>query len=348
MDIVFIILSTSDELMDLQFKTSKNAITAQELFRLYPSLSPFLVSLLKEYVKGTFVKDSLSSESILHPSLFPILLLLSRLQPVSYVAADVGAIESVEPFIEPVLVCLSHPHHKVRLMASRSIGALCAGDGEGPASMTRITSWCLEILSKDSICGYNFIHGILMCLSQLIQSQGSKDWFEKIKPFVLKIAHINKHLLSYPPSCVSVALNVWQIARRKQFIQNSANVSLDTACISAIKTSIKVMSINVVGSSHLCCEASKILIREIFSDIFSLDVPSEIRQRKIQMICWLMELPFDSSWIVVKTFKKPLFNTVKSIVGNFSIEASKRAEVSIYNRRIRTFLFKIYLITFFS
>ena len=101
-------------------QTNGNAITARELFRSYPSLASCLLCMITEESSKIMSKDAL------HPSLFPILLLISRLQPAIYSSADIDVDETLSRFINPILRCLGHVHHKVRMMAARALTVLCS------------------------------------------------------------------------------------------------------------------------------------------------------------------------------------------------------------------------------
>lgn len=146
-----------------------SAITATELFRSYPSLAISLLSLMKEET-GEVVTNRL------HPALFPLLLLLSRLQPISMSRIDPRADDISGMLIAPVLNCLGHPHHKVRLVASRALAVLCSGDDENSVqknnSRRALIEQCVCLLSE-SLCrsqkSNNQDHGLLLALYELLK-----------------------------------------------------------------------------------------------------------------------------------------------------------------------------------
>ena len=157
-----------------------NVITAKELFRNYPALPQIMLSMI---AKETTSSSSLSSSnnsttSTLHnnsstsTTLFPILMLLSKLQPASLSSradADADTADTADTdtnnsigvtnndnnsllrFIDPVFQCLSHPHHKVRVMASQAITVLCTGDGYGDDDYSvenGTNNWCSSQASQ--------------------------------------------------------------------------------------------------------------------------------------------------------------------------------------------------------
>jgi hypothetical protein len=68
--------------------TSSKAITVSELFRAYPSLPNFLLAAMKGSISGVLGEQ---------PPILPILLLFSRIQPISFSGQD--GISQTEPFV---------------------------------------------------------------------------------------------------------------------------------------------------------------------------------------------------------------------------------------------------------
>jgi len=305
---------------------SKTAISAQELFRLYPALPSFLVASLKE---GSHTSLNFS-KNVLHPSLFPILLLLSRLQPLSEVSlADMGAAESIERFVEPVLSCLAHPHHKVRLMAARAIAVLCSGGGNDIASWSNILNWCNKNI-RSEMNNMNLKHGILLCMKHILEQQAlvCADAVKIVK------GTIRYHSLwclgetTCPPSCVSVALECWYQARCNNF-EIDETLSLESACLASIRISLQVMKLNEdEGASYLCTVTSTILVNIWVENVFSVNLDHEDRKNYVNKIVWLLNVPsFDTYWSTIKAFKKPLLEKVKGLVEDLSVDTQRRRTV---------------------
>jgi len=302
---------------------SKTAITAQELFRIYPALAPVLVAILAEGVEESFALTS-SVSFTLHPSLFPILLLLSRLQPVEDVAADAGAIAAAEPFLKHVLRCLSHPHHKVRLMAARATAALCSGDGNDITSRSELLTWCKERYSTSS--DWNSKHGLLLCVKHLLKVSTSVEAFSLVRPLICYAASwVDDNFLS-PPSCVAVALECWAHAHMRGNISLNIEKSLAASLSTAIQATAQFnqAGVNLIGASHLCCVSSEFLARLVYDDLFSFN--DDVRMKALCTMKWLLQVCFDAQWIAVKTIKKFLYESIEAITSDASVEPLIRAK----------------------
>ena len=139
-----------------------NAITAKELFTLYPPLKVFLLNTLKEGLCGGEGSGGMN----LSPTTYPILLLLSRLSPPMSSASDSKAAAFYESptkeFVGVVLGCLDHSFHKVRLLASRALGVISDDDEK--------TALCLYIGDHVLNAGFNSRHGGLLAIESLVAS----------------------------------------------------------------------------------------------------------------------------------------------------------------------------------
>ncbi|XP_057370348.1 thyroid adenoma-associated protein homolog isoform X2 [Daphnia carinata] len=95
----------------------KNSLTGRVFFQLYPSLYPFLLDRLR-----ICVADIKSGGIHLHPSLFPMLVLLGRLHPPACEFSDSAF--QLEPFIPLVRACGSSPVLKTRQLAAQALTPL--------------------------------------------------------------------------------------------------------------------------------------------------------------------------------------------------------------------------------
>ena len=152
-----------------QVRTS--AITATELFRSYPPLVSVLIALMKEET------DSNVSKSTLHPTLFPLLLLLSRLQPISMSRIDPNTDYISNMFIDPVIHCLGHVQQKIRIAVARALAILFSGDDEkrnrkNSSSRCILIERCVKLLSNPTHgtpeVNHNQDHGTLLALKYLL------------------------------------------------------------------------------------------------------------------------------------------------------------------------------------
>uniref|UniRef100_A0A8C5M868 tRNA (32-2'-O)-methyltransferase regulator THADA n=1 Tax=Leptobrachium leishanense TaxID=445787 RepID=A0A8C5M868_9ANUR len=143
-------------------RSKKNRMTGREFFSRFPSLYPFLLEHL-EIVANTV--DSPTGESKLHPSLYLLLLILSKLYP-SPMDGTYSAL-SMGPFIPFIIRCGHSPVYRSREMAARALV---------PFVMTHdIPQMAVKLLNSLPDCRsqdvkQNRIHGTLLQVSHLIHS----------------------------------------------------------------------------------------------------------------------------------------------------------------------------------
>lgn len=153
----------------------RRAITGLEFFHRYPSLHSFLFNELEVATEFLGPTSSGDLESIqgnnLHPSLYPILILLSRLKP-SSIAGERG--DELDPFLLMPWIrrCSTQSNLRVRVLASRALTSLVSNE-KLPSVLLSIASElpCVENIVKSGSyrISYNLIHGILLQLSSLLE-----------------------------------------------------------------------------------------------------------------------------------------------------------------------------------
>ncbi|RZC60822.1 hypothetical protein C5167_022593 [Papaver somniferum] len=117
--------------LNVQKQSARRALTALEFFHRYPALHPFLFNELK--VATELLEDELSDHSkfnmgkVVHPSLCPILILLSRLKPS---AVNCEADDDLDPFLFTQFIrrCSTQSNLKVRVLASRALTGLVSNE----------------------------------------------------------------------------------------------------------------------------------------------------------------------------------------------------------------------------
>jgi hypothetical protein len=126
----------------------KNSLTGRVFFQLYPSLYPFLLERLRSCV------TDIENDGIhLHPSLFPMLVLLGRLHPSTCEFSDSAF--QLEPFISLVHACGSSPVLKTRQLAAQALTPLL--------TPTTLASFLPKLLDSIPKCTYhNALHGTLL------------------------------------------------------------------------------------------------------------------------------------------------------------------------------------------
>ncbi|KAL4197784.1 hypothetical protein AMTRI_Chr04g189990 [Amborella trichopoda] len=170
-------------------ESARRALTGLEFFHRYPSLHPFLYEELKVATEmlgdGNSQKSESSIAKIVHPSLCPILILLSRLKP-STISSE--SAHSLDPFLflPFVRLCATQSSLKVRLLASKALTGLVSNE-KLHATLQSIAYElpCMDVLGSTStgsdgninngalegkprFCSFNSIHGMLLQLSSLV------------------------------------------------------------------------------------------------------------------------------------------------------------------------------------
>ncbi|GAB5587982.1 hypothetical protein Unana1_02882 [Umbelopsis nana] len=133
-----------------------NLLTATEFFTRFPQLRPYLVDQLSEAVRQ--LVDS-GDTSRVHPGLYPILTLLSRLQP-STVDSDTQR-ESLSSITPLVLSCSRSTIYKTREMAARALAPLVPSEG--------VISAVVDILKSCDPADQNQLHGKLLQCQYLLR-----------------------------------------------------------------------------------------------------------------------------------------------------------------------------------
>ncbi|KAJ7341143.1 hypothetical protein JRQ81_004925 [Phrynocephalus forsythii] len=142
--------------------SKKNRMTGREFFTRFPDLYQFLLSQL-ELVASTV--DGKTGELKLHPSLFLLLLILSKLYP-SPMDGTCSAL-SMAPFVPLILRCGHSPVYRSRDLAGRALVAFV---------MTNLVPQAVSSLmvglpdSTDPCIQQNAVHGTLLQVFYLLRS----------------------------------------------------------------------------------------------------------------------------------------------------------------------------------
>lgn len=168
-------------------ESARRALSGLEFFHRYPSLHSFLFKELEVATEFLGPASSGDLESVrgnnLHPSLYPILILLSRLKP-SSVAGETG--DELDPFLLMPWIrkCSTQSNLRVRILASRALTSLVSNEKLSSVLLNIASELpCVENLVKSStspiiVCSthssyrisFNLIHGILLQLSSLLEA----------------------------------------------------------------------------------------------------------------------------------------------------------------------------------
>uniref|UniRef100_F6H5R8 Uncharacterized protein n=1 Tax=Vitis vinifera TaxID=29760 RepID=F6H5R8_VITVI len=167
-------------------ESARRALTGLEFFHRYPSLHPFLFNELKVATDLLTDVSSEHSESnlakVVHPSLCPMLILLSRLKP-STITSETG--DALDPFLFMPFIrrCSTQSNLRVQVLASRALTGLVSNE-KLPVVLLAIASElpCTKEQMKDTrsssfntsngthLSSFNSIHGMLLQLSSLLDT----------------------------------------------------------------------------------------------------------------------------------------------------------------------------------
>ncbi|CAO3651150.1 unnamed protein product [Cunninghamella echinulata] len=131
-----------------------NNLTGQEFFTRFPKLHSYLLKELKIAVDQLLGN---STTEVVHPGLYPILTLLSRLRP-SVVDSKVLPMSSFAPL---VMSCAASSIYKTREMSARALIPLIPS--------TSLTKTVIQLLTWDAKLSQNEIHGRLLQVQLLLR-----------------------------------------------------------------------------------------------------------------------------------------------------------------------------------
>ncbi|CDP02224.1 unnamed protein product [Coffea canephora] len=165
-------------------ESARRALTGLEFFHRYPTLHSFLFHELKiateSLLDGSSGQQGSNLAKLVHPSLCPILILLSRLKP-SAVTSEAG--DSLDPFIFLPFIrkCSVQSNFRIRILASRALTGLISNE-KLPIVLLNIASElpCTRNVSSDAsnsidtqngTCHtFNSLHGMLLQLNTLLDN----------------------------------------------------------------------------------------------------------------------------------------------------------------------------------
>ncbi|CAL5003832.1 unnamed protein product [Urochloa decumbens] len=177
-------------------ESARRSLTGLEFFHRYPALHPFLCSELKIATEllAAGVSSNLESHIVkaIHPSLCPILILLSRLKPSPI---SCGTDDSLDPFLLLPFIqrCATQSNYRVRVLASRALIGLVSNErlqqvvsdilGNLPNGIHEVVSHSVQFsdppianmengnsLRFSKSFSFNSVHGLLLQLSSLLDN----------------------------------------------------------------------------------------------------------------------------------------------------------------------------------
>ncbi|KAG6541059.1 hypothetical protein Mapa_017546 [Marchantia paleacea] len=227
-----------------QRESAKRAITGFEFFHRYPTLHPFLLQELKsatwqlEHGATGGMDNGHGLASTLHPSLAPVLIILSRLNP-SFINSEVEDWLNPSAFMPYVSQCATQRNLQVRVLASRALAPLVSSEdllqvliglaGSLPVSAetkklqacglepktTSTERWSggARVSGIMKVSSYNAIHGVLLQMYALFSSNCISLPDRDLQVQILtEIFHIVKHcswLGSINHCCCSIVVGAF-------------------------------------------------------------------------------------------------------------------------------------------
>ena len=306
--------------------TSGNAITAIELFRLYPALSSFLFSVLQNGVNEMEVDSNVQvekskgvTERLLHPAVFPVLLLISRLHPVNHSGED--AVLLTERFAKPIISCLTHRHHKVRVVAARAIANICTDlVGKFSTSSTLLHDFAHTLMKRDlAPSNFNHMHGALLAVQKILES---RDKIEECyhKDVVETLIRIASEVHIFPPSCVAVALEILGL-----FIQrHSETLELSMSLIAFLQSvETKGALSRKIGGATLAVGCSQVA-GSMCSNLFWSGTFEERNQCLTNMSRLLQSSDIDIKLHSTKAIKKQMCHAIDNVLAKVDITSGEK------------------------
>ncbi|XP_070182085.1 tRNA (32-2'-O)-methyltransferase regulator THADA-like [Littorina saxatilis] len=142
--------------------SKRNSQTGRAFFHKYPALYQFLLTELDMATQNL----GLSGHLHLHPSLYPVLMVLGRLFPSTMEGTTTRL--NLAAFIPHVIKCSSSPVYKTRMMAARALQPLA-----GKEQLTSVLTNLLDTLPKQPAAGdcrlpQSHVHGVLLQVYHLL------------------------------------------------------------------------------------------------------------------------------------------------------------------------------------
>ena len=300
--------------------TGSNAVTVGELFRSYPSLAPFLNAVL---VSGDALGWDATSEAMSTPPMFPILLLLSRVQPVANSGPESD--EKSQPFIAGVFKSLLDRHYAVRAAAAHTLANLCSGtDGQSVSSLRAMLGGCHRLLVDGvALADWNAVSGSLLGIKALVsQFVASEAYLREfmLVDFFLKISKATSVI--WPPMCLSEVLCILSNITAATSINTVNCQQIEISCESAI-SSICKRPTKADGSSELATTTAQvwchILVPKVWD--FSQDDDGALSKLGELLGCNVIDVRLHAC----KLFKKSIYKSIDYLLAENDSAANIRA-----------------------
>eukprot|EP00934_Nitzschia_sp_Nitz4_P006972 Nitzschia sp. Nitz4//scaffold176_size46146//10399//16466//NITZ4_007189-RA/size46146-snap-gene-0.3-mRNA-1//-1//CDS//3329539006//6962//frame0 len=280
--------------------TSSQAITITELFRRYPALPIFLPALMDHCL--AVGKEETSSQ------LFPMLLLLSRIQPVSESGSNVDNFSArFAPMVFDTLDCRDMI---VREVASRALANVCS-DIDGIAS-SRISALqrCLAVIRSawdKKHVEWNKIDGIMLAIRALTTSSICRQ-----KSLNMGIQHTLLQVIEgknkeFPPTCRATAIEVLMSSDLSPELVERLGRYCQLLC---------TRSLGGPGAQTLSSQAAISVLRFLESDVWQAKDTECLEKALGDIHKVFCSNTIDVRIASTKAFKKTIYSNIDNVLEN--------------------------------
>lgn len=302
----------------------KHAITASELFRSAPMLSTFLCSVMKAGCDGILE----TYQGMSTPPIFPILLLLSRVQAIHRSEPDAANLAS--PFVSTVLDCLSHRHYGVRRVAALALANLCSGERPDlPSSLPAMIHGCHDLFAcavreKD----WNAAHGALLAIKALVKSfSEALNILHRsgLSGYFIHLGKSPKAMILWPPLCISELIHILTEIKSHDDSDDNSLHDTEDCCVNslAIVTGTRLRA----GESELVATAARALCFQKLSSIWNVSSDwNSFSSGLLQISSLLSSTDIDVRLHATKIFKKEIYRNVDNLLAASDVAATSRCD----------------------
>lgn len=299
--------------------TSSKAITVSDLFRAYPSLPNFLLAVMKGSISGVLWEQ---------PPILPILLLFSRIQPISFSGQD--GISQTEPFVPIILGCLDHPHVFIRKGAARALANISSAENQSPSSSITLLRFCKHTIQSSLILQHkgqhwNKLHGALLTIRELVSAAGASVAIQELELGLdlVQVASLNGSTKALaPPSCMMVALDTLaELADEKELHGRT-----EEACSQIIQwLEDDEVGADGIGASELGALAGRVACEAVCSSIWSAATKNDVFEEQLAKLSRLLNCSrIDVRLSAAKAFKKSIYAGVDNMVDSSNDDGKDR------------------------
>ena len=154
----------------------------------------------------------MENDGTIESQLFPILLLLSRIQPVA--KCNDSSIEISKQYHSTLLRCLGSKDSSIRDAAARSLAVMCCRTTSG-IMISKLCVMVNDVLKRSGRLDYNLVDGCLLALERLLPAYNVEN-FSRISHIIdqnSEMSSLLHHIVRdphCPPTCRATAIRIVQ------------------------------------------------------------------------------------------------------------------------------------------